>query len=331
MAALVRIIVFFAVIAALAYGALFSYERTVGGDIYDLVDMFSDPIELSEEELVALYEKERPGLIKKYQRGGNEYALKYPEFEAAAKFPANPGVHSGRYMMTFVDETGFDTYTQYGSETMPIGSIVAKESFKVRPNGDFLPYSLFIMEKVGLEKAPDTNGWFYDRVLKDGTPAGASQEYCHTCHAAYANQDSLGFPEKEVRLSYTPPAANAAPEMYVPGDAERGKQAFSTCAGCHAVGPGAVNKFGPVLTDVVGREAGSYPGYSYSAGLRKAGQQGVVWTEEMLFDWLAGPSAFLQDTLGESGTRSKMPVSVDDAQERSDLIAYLKSLSDAEE
>lgn len=316
----------FITLAVVAYGLLYLYERTTGGDIYDLTDMFSDPIELSQEELTTLYKSERPGLIEKYQRGDNEYALRYPEFEAASTIPANPGVHSGRYMMTFVNEIGFDTYVQYGSDPMPTGSVIAKESFKVRPNGQFFPYSLFIMEKVGVEEAPDTNGWYYDRILRDGSPAGASQKFCHSCHGAYANQDSLGYPVREARINYTPPDPNAAPVEYVAGDVERGKAAFSTCAGCHAVGPDAVNKFGPVLNNVIGREAGTYPGYSFSPSLRKAGQQDLVWTEELIFNWLAGPSEFLQEYLDDPGARSKMPLHIDDAQQRSDLIAYLKSL-----
>ena len=48
-----------------------------------------------------------------------------------------------------------------------------------------------------------------------------------------------------------------------PGSPERGKALFKQCLACHQVGETAQNAFGPVLNGVVGRKAGSYPGYDY--------------------------------------------------------------------
>ena len=65
------------------------------------------------------------------------------------------------------------------------------------------------------------------------------------------------------------------------GDAEKGKAAFAKCGICHQVGPGAKTLVGPELNGIVGRKAASVADYAmYSAGMKKLGADGWVWTEE---------------------------------------------------
>jgi cytochrome c len=64
---------------------------------------------------------------------------------------------------------------------------------------------------------------------------------------------------------------------------------------------------------VVGRKAGSVVGYDYSPDLKNSG---IVWTEENLDKWLTGPQAMVPET--------RMFFDVPDAQDRADIIAYLK-------
>lgn len=95
------------------------------------------------------------------------------------------------------------------------------------------------------------------------------------------------------------------------GDAARGKLIFERrCTGCHAM---EADREGPRLAGVFGRRAGSVPGYDYSAGLRNSG---VTWNEATLVKWLADPDTIAADT--------KMDFHLPKAQERADLIAYLK-------
>ena len=47
-------------------------------------------------------------------------------------------------------------------------------------------------------------------------------------------------------------------------DAAAGEKDFLVCRACHQIGPGAKIAVGPVLNGVVGRKAGTYPGYEYS-------------------------------------------------------------------
>ena len=96
-------------------------------------------------------------------------------------------------------------------------------------------------------------------------------------------------------------------------DAVRGEEIYeSRCIACHS--PDA-NRVGPMHRGVVGRKAGSVPGFNYSKALRNAG---VVWDEQALDQWLSDPQAFIPG--------QRMNFKVTDAADRAELIAFLKTL-----
>lgn len=100
-----------------------------------------------------------------------------------------------------------------------------------------------------------------------------------------------------------------------PPDPVHGKQLFSErCTACHALD---TNKAGPLLGNVVGRKAGTVPGYHYSPALKSAG---LVWSRDNLDRWLADPKKFVPG--------ARMPVRVLDAPSRHDLVAYLQSVGE---
>lgn len=127
---------------------------------------------------------------------------------------------------------------------------------------------------------------------------------------------AVAFLSLPVALVSLPAAAPAQ-------DAAAGKEVFRKCATCHQVSEGARNRTGPVLTGVVGRPAGSYEGYRYGASMTAAGEAGLVWTEERIFEYLANPSAFLRGYLDDPGARAKMTFRLTDESARRDVIAYL--------
>src|SRR5262245_23032201 len=55
-------------------------------------------------------------------------------------------------------------------------------------------------------------------------------------------------------------------------DVAKGEIVFKKCMICHRIGEGAKNLVGPVLNGVVGRQAGTYEGYSYSALNKASGE-----------------------------------------------------------
>jgi cytochrome c len=94
------------------------------------------------------------------------------------------------------------------------------------------------------------------------------------------------------------------------GDAARGEALYRDCQTCHAIDR---NQIGPMHRGVVGRAAGTVPGFDYSEALKNAK---IVWTEANLDEWLTDPEIFIPG--------SKMFFSVDKEGDRADIIAFLK-------
>lgn len=103
----------------------------------------------------------------------------------------------------------------------------------------------------------------------------------------------------------------AAPPAVAAGDPAKGEKLYSRCQGCHSID---VNRVGPRHQGLFGRKAGNLDDYNYSDAMKASG---VVWDETTLGQFLTAPREFIKGT--------KMPFSgMKDAQERADLIAYLK-------
>lgn len=97
-------------------------------------------------------------------------------------------------------------------------------------------------------------------------------------------------------------------------DAAAGEKSFIVCRACHQIGPGAKNGVGPVLNGVVGRKAGTYPGYAYSAANKDSG---ITWTSDELEKYLANPQAVVPHT------KMIFP-GLKDPQKVKDVIAFLE-------
>ena len=114
------------------------------------------------------------------------------------------------------------------------------------------------------------------------------------------------------------PVASVVAKYRDAPDAARaaGLQVFEAhCAACHSR-TGVAKGYAPYLVGVVGRRAGSVPGFSYSPALKNSG---IVWTEDNLMKWIANAPALVPGT--------PMPhVSISDPPERYYIVAYLKSL-----
>ncbi len=102
-------------------------------------------------------------------------------------------------------------------------------------------------------------------------------------------------------------------ELMASADAVSGEGVFKKCASCHKVD--GTDGVGPHLNGVVGREAGSVAGFSYSSGMTGHG----TWTPEALFAFLGDPKGVV------AGTKMSFAGLKKD-QDRADVIAYLQSM-----
>ncbi|MFI5013503.1 MAG: c-type cytochrome [Hyphomicrobiales bacterium] len=97
-------------------------------------------------------------------------------------------------------------------------------------------------------------------------------------------------------------------------DAAAGEKVFIVCRACHQIGENAKIAVGPVLNGVIGRKAGTYPGYAYSDANKNSG---ITWDEDTFATYIKDPRAKIPGT-------KMIFIGVKDDQKIKDLIAFLK-------
>lgn len=124
----------------------------------------------------------------------------------------------------------------------------------------------------------------------------------------------------EAAAAEAAPSAATSPSVD-PALVASGEKVFKKCGACHAVGAGAKNKSGPHLNALIGRQMGSVDGFKYSKVFVAAQEEGRVWDEAALAEFLAKPRSFMKGT--------KMAFSGLNKQDDLDAItAYLKSVGE---
>jgi cytochrome c len=104
-------------------------------------------------------------------------------------------------------------------------------------------------------------------------------------------------------------------------DPDEARLAFNNhCRTCHVTNEGD-HRLGPSLHGVVGREAGSAPGYGYSSAMQNAD---FVWDEERLDRFIENPEAVVP------GNNMKPFSGIASAEERAKVIAHLKAESEGQ-
>jgi cytochrome c len=121
----------------------------------------------------------------------------------------------------------------------------------------------------------------------------------------------------------TAPAPKAAPETPFPvelakADVAKGQADTKICQTCHSFDKGGPIRVGPPLWGVVGRHKGSFPGYSYSEGMKSKGGD---WTYDDLDEFLTKPSAYVAGTKMTFGGEAE-------ESKRADIVDYLHTLAD---
>lgn len=119
-----------------------------------------------------------------------------------------------------------------------------------------------------------------------------------------------------VAAAEEPAAATPDPELVAAGE-----KVFRKCKSCHQVGEGAKNRTGPQLNGVMGRAAGSVEGFKYSKALMVKAEDGLVWTEETLGEFLTKPRRFIKGTkMGFSGLKK--------AEDQAAVATYLSTFAE---
>jgi cytochrome c len=126
---------------------------------------------------------------------------------------------------------------------------------------------------------------------------------------------------KKILVAFAALSVLAASPAFAEGDAVKGKKVFKKCKACHMVGENAKKKVGPPLNNIIGAIAGKQEGFKYSKAMIAKGEEGLVWNEETLAEFLKKPKAFVPKTKMTFAGLKKKKKKIDN------VIAYLKTFS----
>ena len=110
------------------------------------------------------------------------------------------------------------------------------------------------------------------------------------------------------------------------GAAAAGESVFKKCKACHTSESGGKNKIGPNLFGIIGRQAGTAPDFKYSPRYVAAGEGGLMWSGDTIFEYLADPKAFIREVTGDKKAKTRMVFKLKKEDDRLDVIAFLETL-----
>jgi cytochrome c len=136
---------------------------------------------------------------------------------------------------------------------------------------------------------------------------------------------ALPEPAPQASAGAGAPQQAAAPSEPLPvllakADPTKGQTAARKCLSCHSLEKGGPNKVGPNLYGVIGRPVASHAGFNYSAALKGKGGE---WSFEQVDQFVHSPKGYAPGT-----TMGSFP-GVPSGNERADILAYLRTLSDS--
>lgn len=137
----------------------------------------------------------------------------------------------------------------------------------------------------------------------------AASNYDHMAQATAAPAPATSGQAAPAAQPSAPVVAAAAGGA---GDVAAGRLVFRKCQACHSMEAGK-NMLGPSLAGVIGRKAGTLPGYDYSPAMKKAD---LVWNAQTLDQYLSNP--------GKTVPGNKMPFpGLKTDHDRDDVIAFI--------
>lgn len=167
-----------------------------------------EPAQLDADEARAIYEEAVGDLARGYAASRDPTAVDYLGWRLHNTSPYVSATHGNRYVNNYANMIAKDYERLAPGETLPTGSIIAKDSLTVNDEREVFPGALFIMEKLTVGANPATGDWRYIMIMPDGSMFGDTKGegadnvvFCHECHVGVADNDYLfGVPDEVERV-----------------------------------------------------------------------------------------------------------------------------------
>jgi hypothetical protein len=160
-----------------------------------------NPAELSDADAEDIYRRLSGPLKKGYLLSNHPVARAYQSWSRFNTAPYRSETHGERFVNNYANGMGRAYGSFEAAGQLPVGSVVAKDSFAVTAAGDVTSGPLFIMEKMPQGFNAKSRDWRYTMIMPDGSVFGATKgvdshkvQFCITCHErAGADNDHLYF------------------------------------------------------------------------------------------------------------------------------------------
>jgi len=188
-------------IFALAMAALMISEVQAGSDDpFRQAEHFKieRPADLDASNANEIYDSIIEQMAKGYSQSGYKTAKEYRDWRRDNNAPYLSAGHGNRFLNNFGNNISSGYLKLRRGQKMPVGSVLAKDSFTVTDNGEIFAGALFIMEKLAQGKSPTSGDWRYAMIMPDGSLFGdstvegdSSMQFCQDCHKRVKTRDYL--------------------------------------------------------------------------------------------------------------------------------------------
>ncbi len=165
-----------------------------------------DPKPLDPERAEEIYGIARPAMAAGYPLSGLAVARDYQDWRRYNSAPYLSATHGNHHLNNYANPIAIAYGDYEGAGRLPVGSVIAKDSFAVTDYGGILLGPLFVMEKMPQGFSYVSGDWKFTLVKPDGTlfgetngPGAERVEYCISCHLARERFDHLYFIPKAFR------------------------------------------------------------------------------------------------------------------------------------
>ena len=157
---------------------------------------------LTDAEAGATYAALKAKMQDSYNKSGDAVARVYQNWDSFNTVAYQSATHGKRYVNNYANSVAAETYGQFPNiEQMPVGSILAKDSFKLNKKGEPVTGPLFLMEKMEAGFNESTRDWKYWAVMPNGKVMGVTNgentkkvQFCAACHNGMGNAtDAVTF------------------------------------------------------------------------------------------------------------------------------------------
>jgi len=159
-----------------------------------------NPASLDGGAALSVYERIVDDIEAGYRLSQDPAALQYRDWRRYNRFPYRSATHGERFVNNYANPVAraYGRFEEAGE--MPVGAIIAKDSFAVTTRGDVFTGPLFLMEKMPEGFDPPGRDWKYSMIMPDGSYFGVTGgdnaervTFCRTCHEAAGDENDHLF------------------------------------------------------------------------------------------------------------------------------------------